>query len=88
MYYISISSTSSTRISKFLKNVSNIGLANDIWLIALDISEANLKTEEEISNIIRELLPSLQLDSQVFVIIPMDSNCDSFSVYETYKVSI
>ena len=88
LYYISISSTSSTRISKFLRNVSDVGLANDIWLIALDISEANLKTEEEISNIIRELLPSLQLDSQVFVIIPMESNCDSFSVYETYKVSI
>ena len=88
LYYISISSTSSTRISKFLQNVSNIGLANDIWLIALDISQANLKTEEEISNIIRELLPSLQLDSQVFVIIPTESNCDLFSVYETYKVSI
>ena len=88
LYYISISSTSSTRISKFLQNVSNIGLANDIWLIALDIFQANLKTEEEISNIIQELLPSLQLDSQVFVIIPMESNCDSFSVYETYKVSI
>ena len=88
LYYISISSTSSTRISKFLQNVSNIGLANDIWVIALDISEANLTTEGEISNIIRELLPSLQLDSQVFVIIPMAFSCAYFSVYETYKVSI
>ena len=87
MYYISVSSTSPTRISKFLQNISSIGLANDIWLIAMDISGASLKTEEEISNIIQDLLPSLQLDSQVFIIIPMDNDCDKFSVYETYKVS-
>ena len=87
MYYISVSSTSPTRISKFLQNISSIGLANDIWLIAMDISGASLKTEGEISNIIQDLLPSLQLDSQVFIIIPMDNDCDKFSVYETYKVS-
>ena len=88
LYYVSISSTYSTRISEFLRNVSNVGLANDIWLIAIDISEASLKAEEEISKVIEELLPNLQLDSQVFVIIPTESNCDLFSVYETYKVSI
>ena len=86
LYYISISSTYSTRIAKFLQNVSNVGLANDIWLIAIDISAATPKTEENISNVIEELLPSLQLDSQVFVIIPTERNCDIFSVYETYKV--
>ena len=88
LYYLSISTTSPTRISRFLQKVSNINLANEIWLIAFDMhGTVEKKSEMEISNFIQDLLPGLQLDSQVLVIISNDIDWDIITVYETYRVS-
>ena len=84
LYYITISTTSPTKLSRFLQKVSNINLANDIWLIAFDMHGV---AEMGISNFIQDLLPGLQLDSQVLVIIPNKIDWDSITVYETYRVS-
>ena len=88
LYYLSISTTSPTKISEFLQKVTSINLANDIWLIALDVhGGVEKKSEMEISNFIQDLLPGLQLDSKVLVIIPNERNWDSITVYEIYRVS-
>jgi hypothetical protein len=65
---------------------SSIDLANDIWLVVLEDNEDGEQREESLSKQLEVLAPNLELDSQMFVISPMDIDCDNFIVYEAYKV--
>ena len=86
--YISLTSLTFSKVARYLKNTSSIGLANDIWLIVFDnLSYTKSLNNEQLSKDVQELIPNLELDSQVFIIIPMySSNRDNFKLYEAYKV--
>ena len=87
LYYISISSILiNSSVSQFLQSRSGIDLANDIWLVVLETSESARQSVQSISKQLEGLAPNLELDSQLFVIVPMEINCDNFNVYEAYKV--
>ena len=87
LHYISITSLKFSRITQYLANISNIALANDIWLIVFDgLRYTQRLTKEQFSKDVQELLPNLELDSQLFIILPMNSNRDNFELYEAYKV--
>ena len=87
LHYISITSLKSSQLTQYLANISNIALANDIWLVVFDgLKYTKSVTDDKFSNDIQELLPNLELDSQLFIILPMNSNRDNFELYEAYKV--
>ena len=86
LYYISIYSLSSPWTFRLLQNITSIGMANDIWLVALDNFDSRWQNIQDFSSQIEILLPNLELDSQVFVTFPIETNCDNFNVYEIYKV--
>ena len=88
LYYISLTSLTVSKVTRYLKNISNIALANDVWLIVFDnLSYTKSLSNDQLSKDIQELIPNLELDSQLFIIIPMySSNRDNFKLYEAYKV--
>ena len=87
LHYISITSLKFSQITQYLANISNIALANDIWLIVFDgLIHTKSFTYEQFSKDVQELLPNLELDSQLFITLPMMSNRDNFELYEAYKV--
>ena len=88
LHYISLTSLKFSKVTRYLKNISNIALANDIWLIVFDnLSYAKGLSNEQLSKDVQELIPNLELDSHLFIIIPMySSNRDNFELYDAYKV--
>ena len=87
LYYISITTLTPTKVSQFLQNRSSISLANDIWIVVLDTPyRSKYNSGEPLLKDVDNLIPNLELDSQLFIIIPMSTNCNCFSVYEAYKV--
>ena len=88
MHYISIQSLYSSKGTQFLQSRSSASLANDIWLVELDSTDTSEQDMQHLSGQIESLIPNLELDSQVFVLIPMESHCDNFNIYEVYKVGI
>ena len=87
LHYISITSLKFSQVTQYLANISNIALANDIWLVVFDgVRYPKSLTNEQFSKDVQELLPNLELDSQLFIILPMNLNRDNFELYEAYKV--
>ena len=87
LHYISINNLNTTKMITFLQNISSIALANDVWLIVFDVvTYVKDLSHEQLSQDIQDLFPNLELDSQLFIIIPMSSNRDNFELYEAYKV--
>ena len=85
MHYILILSLHASKGSQFLQSRSSVSLANYIWLVELHSTDTS---GQDLSTQIEALIPNLELDSQVFVFTPMESQCDKFNVYEVYKVGI
>ena len=88
MHYILIPSLHASKGTEFLQSRSGVSLANDIWLVELPSTDTSGQDMEHLSTEIETLIPNLELDSQVFVLTPMESNCAKFNVYEVYKVGI
>ena len=89
LYYISITASESTIVTKFLQRQSNIALANDIWLIVIDTeTHSRGRSNVQLSKDVENLIPNLELDSQVLIILPTILNSDNFMLYETYKVML
>ena len=86
LHYISIQSLHSSKGLQFLHSQSSVSLANDIWLVELPSTVTSRKDMQDLSTIVEALLPNLQLDSQVFVLIPMESHCENYNIYEVYRV--
>ena len=87
LYYISITASESTKVTKFLKRQSNIALANDIWLVVIDTEpHSRGRSNIQLSKDVEILIPNLELDSQMLIILPTILNSDNFMLYETYKV--
>ena len=89
LYYISITATESTKVTKFLQRQSNISLANDIWLVVIDKeTHSRGRSDVQLFKNVENLIPNLELDSQVLIILPTILNSDIFMLYETYKVML
>ena len=88
LHYISLTSLTFSKVTRYLKTISSIALANDMWLIVFDnLSYTKSSNNKRLSEDVQKLIPNLELDSQLFIIIPMYfSNRGNFKLYEAYKV--
>ena len=86
LYYISIASRQKSKGVQFLQTQSSANLSTHIWVIEFSNVDCIGHGMQNISDELETLIPNLEFDSQVFVLFPLENSCDSFNIYEVYKV--
>ena len=86
LYYISIASRQKSKGVQLLQTQSSANLSTHIWVVEFSNVDCSGKSMRNISDELETLIPNLEFDSQVFVLFPLENSCDSFNIYEVYKV--